>query len=491
VSPAFDTIWGRSRSTAFAAPEAWATGIHPDDRTRVLASVRSVADGTERTDEFRIVQPCGTTLWARSRSFPLPNAASQVERVGVVVEDITELREAEERFRKSQKLEAVGRLAAGIAHDFNNLLTVILGSAQFVTERLEPGTPDWDDMQHIRDAGRRATDLTRQLLAYSRQQVLQPEILDLREVVGTVETMLTRMIGEDIVLTTELPPHPATVYADRSQLDQVLVNLAVNARDAMPGGGKLTLQVATVTLDEQSVAQHQPMCAGTYRRLIVSDTGCGMDEHVHAQLFEPFFTTKAPGQGTGLGLATVYGVVKQSGGYIWCRSAPGLGTSFEIYLPVADGRPASASAPSAADGELGGAETILLVEDDERVRAVVGRALTALGYRTLIADGADQAQVIAQQHPDGINLMLTDLVMPGLNGRQLAEWLAGVRPDTKVLLMSGYADDTQGTRGTPATGHPFLRKPFTLEELGRAVRDALGASDSAPAERDTTIARTS
>src|SRR6266568_2328054 len=392
--------------------------------------------------------------------------------------DITDLKRLEDQLRQARKMEAVGRLAGGVAHDFNNLLTAILGSVELLLRELEPASPLRQDAAEIKKAGERAAALTRQLLAYSRRQVLNPEVLDLNRVVADMDRMLRRLIGEDVDLVTRPAPDLGAVRADRGQIEQVLVNLVLNARDAMPQGGKLTIETANVELDPGYVETHEGARAGAYALLAVSDTGSGMDAETTAHLFEPFFTTKEVGKGTGLGLATVYGIVKQSEGYITAYSEPGHGTTFKIYLPRA-AAPGAASPPPPAPpapqckATARGSETILVVEDEEAVRSLSRRALEASGYTVLAAaDGPDAVRLL-ERYGGPIHLVLTDVIMPGMNGRELAQRLVQRRPGLRVLYMSGYPGDAIVHRGALEPGTAFLQKPFMPEDLARKVREVL------------------
>jgi two-component system cell cycle sensor histidine kinase/response regulator CckA len=385
--------------------------------------------------------------------------------------DVTRERQLEEQFRQAQKMEAVGRLAGGVAHDFNNLLTVITSYSALMLEDLEPTDPRREDLNEILRAATGAAGLTRQLLAFSRQQVLEPRILDLNDVVGAAGKMLQRLIGEDVELVTVLAPDLGWVKADPGQIEQVIMNLAVNARDAMPDGGKLTIETSNTELDESYVRQHPPVSPGAYVQLSVSDTGIGMDEATRARLFEPFFTTKEKGRGTGLGLATVYGIVKQSAGSIWVYSEPGHGTVFKIYLPRVHEGPVAAQ--PAVPPEVRGSETVVVAEDAEGVRAVVQTVLRRNGYTVLPAPDGQTALDLVATHPEPIHLLITDVIMPGMSGRQLADRLREIRPGLKVLFVSGYTDDAIIRHGMLEPGIAFLQKPFTPESLSRKVREVL------------------
>ena len=406
------------------------------------------------------------------------NGARQVEYYETFVRDITEQRRLQAQLVQSQKMEAVGRLAGGIAHDFNNLLTVITTSCELLLEDLAPADPKREDVEQVRKAADGAAALTRQLLAFSRQQVLTPQIVDLGDVVAGVEKMLRRVIGEDVDLVTVLGPDAGAVKADVGQLEQVLMNLAVNARDAMPTGGKLTIETANVEHDPDYAREQEAAAVRGFVMLAVSDTGTGMDEATKARIFEPFFTTKELGKGTGLGLATVYGIVRQSGGFIWVYSEPGMGTTFKIYLPQVDAVAEAGAATAAPGTSRRGSETVLLVEDAAAVRAVTHQALARQGYTVLDAPNGAEALRIAASHPGPIHLLLTDVVMPGLSGRQLSDQLALLRPDTKVLYTSGYTDDAVVRHGVLESGIAYLQKPFTVDSLARKVREVLGPAIS-------------
>jgi nitrogen-specific signal transduction histidine kinase/CheY-like chemotaxis protein len=385
---------------------------------------------------------------------------------------MTERRTLENQFRQAQKMEAVGRLAGGVAHDFNNLLTVILSYTDMLMEDVSPRDTRAEDLSEIRKAAVAAASLTRQLLAFSRQQVIEPRLLNLNDVVASSEKMLRRLIGEDIDVQTTLSSVPLTVLIDPGQLEQVMMNLAVNARDAMPTGGRLTLETANVTLDADYARDHWPMTAGNFAMLAVSDIGCGMDEQTRSRMFEPFFTTKGAGQGTGLGLATVYGIVQQSNGSISVYSEPGKGTCFKIYFPLLDEAPEQYAAKRVSEATPTGTETILLAEDATAVRVAARQILERFGYTVLeAANGADALS--AAQHGAAIDLLLTDVVMPEMSGRELVDRFAKLRPETRVLFMSGYTDDAIVRHGVLGPGTAYLQKPFSPDTLGRKVREVL------------------
>jgi two-component system cell cycle sensor histidine kinase/response regulator CckA len=397
-------------------------------------------------------------------------------------EDVTERRALEQQLRQSQKMEAVGRLAGGIAHDFNNLLMVISGYSEFLLDRLGPEPSLRAPAQEIASAAGRASSLTRQLLAFSRKQMLAPKILDLNGVVTENLKMLTRVIGEDIDLVMVPATGLGAVRADAGQIEQVIMNLAVNARDAMPSGGKLTIETSNVSLNEEYSRFHAPLKPGNYVMLAISDTGAGMDSETQARIFEPFFTTKGP-KGTGLGLSTVYGIVKQSGGYIWVYSEPGKGTTFKIYLPrVAEAVESVAPLPVHAGPVSAepGTETILLVEDEANLRYLARQFLEKQGYRVIEAADGAVAMQIAVAHEGVIHLLLTDVIMPGMNGRELAQRISEIRPNVKILYMSGYTENVIGHNGTLDAGIRLLQKPFTLHDLKSIVREVLDSTPFAP-----------
>jgi two-component system cell cycle sensor histidine kinase/response regulator CckA len=404
--------------------------------------------------------------------------------VGVqgIARDVTERKQLEAQLRQAQKMEAVGQLAGGVAHDFNNLLTAITGYSDLTLRKLKAEDPLRHNIEEIKKAGERAAALTRQLLAFSRKQVLQPKVLDLNAVVSEMEKMLHRLIGEDIDLKASLRPDLGRIKADPGQVEQVLMNLVVNARDAMPRGGRLTIETENVYLDEEYARQHVAIKTGPYVMLAVSDTGTGIDEETRARIFEPFFTTKEAGKGTGLGLSTVYGIVKQSGGTIWVYSEVGRGTTFKVYLPRVDDGPQEYARGSESEEGLHGTETILLAEDEELVRKLAREVLEMFGYKVLEASNGGAALLICERHEGEIHLLLTDVVMPEMSGRELADRLAKLRPEMHVLYMSGYTDNAVVHQGVLDAGTDFIQKPFAPEALASKIRKVLDRAEQEKGE---------
>jgi two-component system, cell cycle sensor histidine kinase and response regulator CckA len=463
-------------------PRAQLIGRHARD----LAPGRTGIEST-RTFEGAVTGPANRTMPVEiagpAGTWVLVDVTSTIVEVGgeslmlTISHDVTEHRRLEDQLHHAQKLEGIGQLAGGIAHDFNNLLTIILGFAELAMTELQAEDPAHADLVEIAQASERAAALTRQLLAFSRKQVLEPKILDLNAVVIGMEPLLRRLIFENIDLTVALPPDVDPVYMDPSQIERVLVNLVINATDAMPRGGRLTLQTANFIVDERYQRGHLPVAAGAYVMLGVSDTGVGMDATTSTRIFEPFFTTKGPDKGTGLGLATVYGIVKQSGGDVWVYSEPGLGTTFKIYLPRAPAgvQPATSLSNTPVVEVPLGVETILLVEDDKDVRGLARTRLERSGYRVLEAADPREAGELASTFAGEIHLLLSDVIMPHSEGEPLIDRLDAVRPGLKVLYISGYADEAVVRRGVLREGMPFLQKPFTPGTLARKVREVLDA----------------
>ena len=394
------------------------------------------------------------------------------EVLELIAEDITERRQLEEQFRQAQKMEAVGRLAGGVAHDFNNLLMVINGYTEVLLERLEPSGDLHAKMQAIQQAADRAATLTRQLLAFSRKQVLELKVIDVNTVISDMERLLRPLIGENIELITHLSSEAGRTRADAGQLEQVIMNLVVNAKDSMPDGGRITIRSMNVTV-RHNAGEYRFIQPGRYSVIAVADTGQGMDKETQSRIFEPFFTTKEKGKGTGLGLSTVYGIVKQSNGYVFAESQTRVGTTFYVYLPRVEESLAELGPVATQDSEKGGCETVLLVEDEESVRELVQVTLTSRGYNVLEAENGEAGLRIAQEHKEKIDILVTDVVMPGIGGRELAKKVLALRPTTCVLYLSGYTEDALVTQGPLAPGTAFLQKPFTLQNLAKKVREVL------------------
>ena len=452
--------------------------IAPEEHERTLRNLRkTLHEGAVRGVEYTMLRRDGSRFIGELNAALIKDAQGQARAFIATVRDVTERKQLEEQLRQAQKMEAVGRLAGGIAHDFNNLLTVINGYSQMLLGVLNPDSELRPDLEAILHAGERAADLTRQLLAFSRRQILEMRTLDPNEVIEGMAKMLHRVIGEDISLSLRLAEDLGSVRADQGQLEQVVVNLAVNGRDAMPDGGTLTLETANVEIKGVLATRHMELKPGPYVLLAVSDTGQGMSQEVKEHLFEPFFTTKVVGQGTGLGLATVYGIVKQSGGDISVYSELGHGTTFRIYLPRVEGAKGLQAGAHATTSVPTGQETILLVEDEDEVRQLAALALRKLGYTVLEVQGGPDAMQLFQAQPEAIHMVLTDVVMPGMSGKEMVDRLQQMRQGFRVLYMSGYTDEAIVHRGVLEPGIPFIQKPFTLEALAAKVRKVLDAHD--------------
>jgi two-component system, cell cycle sensor histidine kinase and response regulator CckA len=448
--------------------------IHPDDRAKVIeAAEEAKRSGHGKRLEYRMRHKSGNWVLLESTASVVRDRKGQVQKLVIVNRDITERKQLEQQLQMAQKVEAVGRLSGGIAHDFNNILGVIIGYTEALQKRMQPENAFRDAIDEIQRAAKRAASLTQQLLAFSRKQVLEPKILDLNAVVRDMEKMLGSLMGEHTELALALSDSLGMVKADRTQIEQVILNLTVNARDAMPEGGKLTIETWNVDMDEANTARPAYMLPGSYVLLKVRDTGCGMTREVQAHIFEPFFTTKEKGKGTGLGLATVYGVVKQSGGYILVESEPGKGAVFEIYLPLVEAPAVPAKQSRAPVKRQQKHETtVLLVEDEASLRKLTRDVLQEFGYTVLEVADASQALEMARKSR-AIDLLLTDVIMPGMSGPALADALAISHPDTQVLFMSGYTHGEIAKQGILDAGMAILHKPFTREELIRRVQDAL------------------
>jgi PAS domain S-box-containing protein len=485
----FERIFGHPFRPAddVSGYEEW-VGFHEDGH-RVAPQewplARAMKTGEEVLGEvYRYPRPDEPDAWLRLIASPVRDSTGRIVGGVVAAEDVTAqramaaaLRASEEQLRQAQKMEAIGRLAGGVAHDFNNLLTVIMSYTSMLLSERSPEDPTSADLREVLAASERAASLTGQLLAFSRRQVLSPRVVDVAQVVGDMERMLRRLIGEDVELTVASDGTPAHTLADPGQLEQVVMNLAVNSRDAMPTGGHLAIEIGVVTLTWRDLERHPYAAAGEYVRVRVRDTGFGMDAHTLSQVFEPFFTTKELGKGTGLGLATVYGIVKQSGGYVWAESAPGAGTTFAVHLPrVAD----ELDGPEVRAGEVSecprtGA-TVLLVEDEDALRAIVARVLRKRGYVVVAAGDGLEALAAAERHSSPIDVLVTDVVMPKMSGQVLAERLAAVQGEIPVLFISGYSMDAVNSHGVLRPGAPLLKKPFTPNDIAIVVSELLMSS---------------
>ncbi|MEO8199801.1 MAG: response regulator [Gemmatimonadota bacterium] len=460
------TLVGKTDADFSQNPEEVERFLRDDQEVMVSQQPKLIA-------EEPVTDPStGLTRWFQTIKVPLTLPGNERQMMLGVGTDITLRRQLEDQLRQSQKMEAVGRLAGGIAHDFNNMLTAIMGYSQILLTELPVENPQRVDLEEIVRSAERAAALTRQLLAFSRRQILQPQNLNLNDLVENLDRFLRRLIGEDIDLKLGLTPALGPVFADAGQIEQVVMNLAVNARDAMPVGGKLTIETANIDLDDIYSQEHLGVAPGPYVMIAVSDTGVGMTDTTKAQIFEPFFTTKPPGKGTGLGLSTVYGIVKQSGGNIWIYSEPGRGTTFKIYLPRAAQTAEQLRTRPAMAAVIGGSETILIAEDENAVRALAAKALRRQGYTVLEAARGAEAMALAEEHSK-IDLLLTDVVMPEYSGSELARQLLKLRPAIRVLFMSGYTDEAVIHHGVLTSNFAFLQKPFTPDILARKVRVVL------------------
>jgi PAS domain S-box-containing protein len=479
VSPQVETMFGFSAEEWLTDSRAWTQHVHPEDHSIVEAAEEASKRGERFQAEYRVIRKDGRVIWVSDTAVVVEGSGAHPLMEGIIV-DITERKQLETQLQQARRMEAIGRLAGGIAHDFNNLLTIIKGYTELALRRPKISPELHADVERIEDASERASTLVRQLLAFSRRQVLQPKLVDLNSIVMGLDKLLRRLMDEGITMSTVPGKDIGTIKADPGQMEQVIMNLVVNARDAMPKGGRLTVETANVDLDAAYASDHVTVKPGSYVMLAVSDTGTGMSPETVAHIFEPFYTTKESGRGTGLGLSTVYGIVKQSGGYVWVYSEVGRGSSFKVYLPRVDEAPETLQVTKVTSGEQRGSETILLVEDQPQVRELARMTLSERGYTVLVTSNPEDAETACARHDAEIHLLLTDLIMPGLTGLELARRLTARHPKMRVLYMSGYTfgittqPGMQG--GLLEDGVPFLQKPFTPSVLSEKVREVLDRS---------------
>ena len=474
VSPAYEKIWGRSCDSLYREPRGWIDSVHPEDRPRILYAMLEKQTKGEYDEEYRIIRPDGSVRWIHERAVPIRQDDGTVYRVAGVAEDVSHRRQLEEQLRQAQKMEALGQLAGGVAHDFNNLLAAIMMRSDLIATDKELPSETREGLHDIIAVAERAAVLTRQLLLFSRRQVMQSRQLNLNESVTGFAKMLQRIMGEDVSLQLHVKAKPLLVRADAGMLDQVLLNLSVNARDAMPKGGRLVIETSEQTLNEEDAGLELETLPGPYARLSISDTGEGIPPEVMPHIFEPFFTTKQPGKGTGLGLATVFGIVKQHRGALTVQSEVGRGTTVHVFLPI-DATPADTPAKHLTKPKLpGGTESILLVEDESQVRLLTRLILERQGYTVIEACNGPQALQLWEQNHDSIRLLITDLVMPGgIDGRELCARLQAAQPALKVLFTSGYSAEIGGRDWRLAPGQQYLQKPANSEQLLETVRHTL------------------
>ena len=482
VSPAYGTIWGCSVESLYAHPRQWVEAILPEERERVFAVMVTLTGSQSSVSvEYQIARPDGTVRWIHDRGFQVRDATGSVIRLAGIASDITDRKKIEARMLQSQKMETVGKLAGGMAHEFNSILTAIIGQSEYLGSSLSPQDPRVKSAQEIRQAAERAATLTRQLLAYGRKQILQPEVIDLNQVLAHMLNTLKHLMSVEVDVRIVAAPELKAIKIDPGQMEQVIVNMAMNAADAMPNGGCLTLETANVVLNEEFVRPFQGLKAGNYVMLAISDTGIGMKEEVKARVFEPFFTTKDVGQGTGLGLATCYGIVKQSDGHISVYSEASRGTTFKIYLPQVE-RAAQPPRPRSKPSDLpGGTETILLAEDDPSLLEMSASLLRRLGYTVLTAaDGMEALKLKQQRNIGHIDLLLTDIVMPHMSGKELSDRIRMIYPNTKILFTSAYTGNAIVHQGILNEGVMLLQKPFTPSALANKVREVLNDPSPSP-----------
>lgn len=473
VSPAYETIWGRTAASLYANPVQWSDAVHPEDRARLKELLISKARGHYEA-EYRIVRPDGSVRWIRDRGFPVTEADGTISRMIGIARDINDQKILTQQLNQSQKLEAIGRLAAGVSHDFNNMLTAIIGYAQMLELSLPADDARRADLKEIQVTGDRAAHLTRQLLAFSRQQVMEPQVVPMNGMFLEMKNMLQRLIGEDIEIIEKLDAGAGLVNVDPGQFGQVILNLFVNARDAMPDGGRLIVETRASDVDAAKAAMIGSVDPGPYAVMEITDTGCGISKIDIPKIFEPFFTTKPVGMGTGLGLSTVYGIIRQCGGAISVYSEVGVGTTFRIFLPRAQSSKATYEGKPAEKTEVvDGAGRILLVEDEPAVQKLAIRLLKTFGYSVVSVRSPDEALAAVQSASRPFDLLLTDVILPGMNGKQLADQIRVSTPGIRTLFMSGYTDEAIAHKGLLDPGLHFLSKPFSAVTLSNKVKDVL------------------
>ncbi len=472
ISPQVESICGFSAEELMAAPQTfWVDRVHPDDRDRVHAAYRRLELGTPYTSEYRWRHKDGKWIWIRSHAV-LGRSAPEPFVEGTFAE-VTEHKRMEEEIRQSQKMEALGQLTGGVAHDFNNMLAIILGNGRMLLEDVAQEDPRRADVEAVVEAGDRAAALTRQLLTFSRRQIVQPQVLNLDHLVGGIEKMLRRVIGEDVELIIDLHSSDGALLADAGEIEQVIFNLALNARDAMPAGGRLRIETSTTEVDAFGAVNHIDMAAGTYVVLTVTDTGCGMDADTRERIFEPFFTTKGQ-RGTGLGLSTCYGIIKRDKGHIWVYSEPDQGSVFKVYFPSAKAGAPETDRRKESTDDYRGTETVLVIEDDNQLRATITKILNGRGYSVVAATHGQQAMALADAHPE-INVVLSDMVMPGMNGPDAVSSIQTKHPQIKAVFMSGYTDHPVLRNGVAQGSVNFIQKPFSPIGLAAKIRESLRA----------------
>ena len=481
LSPAYSRVWGQTEASDLARIDRF-EHVHEEDRARVREAFANCARHGTFDVEYRLLHPDGQLRWIHDRGFPVTGSEGPVRRIVGIAEDITTRRHLKQELLQARKMDGIGRMAGGVAHDFRNILTTIIGYSQLLLDQLDPRDPSWEAVRKIRISSGRAAELTSQLLAFSRQQVLRLEVIDVNDVVRDIADMLHQVIGEGVEIDVRLGDGVARVKADAAQLEQVVVNLAANARDAMPRGGRLTIATSNRTVSGEARASGEPLAAGRYVVLAVTDTGTGMDERTSARIFGPFFTSKEVGKGTGLGLATVYGTVKQLGGHISVESAPGRGSQFSIYLPETDEKPRAVVNVVEPDSAPTGTETILLVEDEEMVREFVATVLRSAGYGVVEASAAKPALEATERLDTAVDLLVTDVIMPGMSGGELADALKARHAGLPVLFISGYGVANAAEHGVNIQDDVLLEKPLGPGALLRTVRAALDASSDQPTE---------